>query len=129
MSRSILLRAAAIAAALIPQTAPAQQSDGLVVSAPAPRNAEESRLGVQPRMRLVADVIVETRDLDLRTAYGRDVLDQRVRIAADQACDRLDAIEPPTGVGAAMNHDVGDCRQLARKSAEPRMRYAIALAD
>ena len=126
MSRSILFAATVAAATLVPLVpAIAQQSDGIVVNAPAPRNADESKLGAQPRMRLAANVIVETGDLDLRTAYGRDVLDRRVRVAADQACDQLDDIEPPTGVGAAMNPDSGDCRHLAVKSAEPRIRYAV----
>lgn len=127
MSRSILAGAATLlAAALVPQfPAIAQQSTGIVVSAPAVRNADESRLGANPRMRLVANVIVETHDLDLRTAHGRDVLDRRVRLAADEACDQLDVIEPPTGVGAAMNPDSGDCRHLAIKDAQPLMRRAI----
>jgi UrcA family protein len=128
MSRSVLAGAAlAAAAAFVPQTpAMAQDSAGIVVTAPAIRNADESRLGAQPRMRLVSNVRVYTGDLDLRTAYGRAVLDARVKLAADTACDRLDQIEPPTGVGAALNPDNGDCRHLAAKSALPQMRVAIA---
>jgi UrcA family protein len=76
-------------------------------------------------MQLAANVWVETRDLDLRSEYGRDLLDRRVRDAADIACDRVDQIEPPTGVGAAMNPDSGDCRHLAAMRAEPQMRAAI----
>jgi hypothetical protein len=65
----------------------------------------------------------------LRTAYGRAVLDARIKLAANAACDRLDQIDPPAGVGAEMNPDVGDCRHLAAKSALPQRRIAIALAD
>ena len=82
------------------------------------------RTGAQPRQRLVADVVVPTGDLDLRTSYGRTLLDRRVRVAADEACDQLDGLES-TGVGASMNADMGDCRLQARKNAEPLMRRVI----
>jgi UrcA family protein len=128
MSRSILAGAALVAAAAFVPHVPAmaQNNAGIVVTAPAIRNADESRLGAKPRMRLASTIRVYTGDLDLRTAYGRAVLDARVKLAADAACDRLDQIDPPTGVGAALNPDVADCRHLAAKSALPQMRVAIA---
>ncbi|MNC93819.1 hypothetical protein D3C83_105330 [compost metagenome] len=54
------------------------------------------------------------------------MLDNRVRLAADDACDQLDAIES-TGIGAAMNPDAGNCRQVAMKNARPLVRTAILL--
>jgi UrcA family protein len=128
MTRSILIGAAVIAAAALPQ-APvmAQASDGIVVTAPVVRdNSGQPRNAANPRKLLTASAIVYTGDLDLRTEYGRDVLDNRVRVAADNACDRLDAIES-TGIGAAMNPDAGDCRQLAMRNARPAVRTAILL--
>ena len=124
MSRSILAGAAAIAAAAIVPQWPATAQD-ITVRAPITRSDEQPRLGVHPRMRLASTVRVETHDLDLRTAYGRAVLDARIRLAADAACDRLDDIEPPTGVGAAMNPDIGDCRHLAVKTAQFQVLSAI----
>ena len=125
MTRSILIGIAAIATAVVPLAPLAAQPGDIVVSVPAPHRAEKGWNGVHPRMQVAASIMVETRDLDLRTQYGRSVLNQRVRYAADVACDRIDQIEPPTGVGAMMNPDVGDCRHLAAKSAEPQMVAAI----
>jgi|SRR5690606_27783643 len=129
MSRKILAGASAVAAALaVPQLpATAQDSAGIVVSAPAVREGGEPADGVQQRKRLVANVVVDTSDLDLRTPYGRAVLDARVRLAADAACDRIDEIDPPFGPGG-WNADKGDCRHLAAKQAEPRMWAAIRSA-
>ena len=126
MPRSILAGATAIAvAAFIPQLpATAQESAGIVVSAPAIRDAREPSNGVQQRKQFVAKVVVDTSDLDLRSAYGRAVLDARIELAADAACDRLDEIDPPVGPGG-WNPDMGDCRHLAAKKAEPRMWAAI----
>jgi len=125
MTRSILIGVAAMATAIVPLTPATAQPGDIVVTVPAPHRVEKGWNGVRPRMQLAANVWVETRDLDLRTEYGRDVLDQRVRYAADAACDRIDAIEPPTGVGAMMNPDISDCRHIAAKSAEPQVRAAI----
>jgi UrcA family protein len=129
MSRSILVAAATAAVtAAMPQAPAAAQNPSIIVSAPAIRGAGEPANGAHQRLQLVTDVTVDYTDLDLRTAYGRTVLDQRMRIAADAACDRLDSIDPPTGIGASMNADWGDCRQLAFRKAEPQMRRAIVAA-
>src|SRR5690349_14760136 len=99
MSRSILVSAAAMAAAiLLPATQAGAQSSGIVVSAPIHRTVEQPRTGAQPRLRLMSNVVVDTADLDLRTQYGRAVLAERVRLAADEACDHLDGLEA-TGIG------------------------------
>jgi UrcA family protein len=72
-------------------------------------------------------VSVDFTDLDLRSEYGRWVLDQRLRIAADAACDRIDAIDPPSGPGGAAV-DAGNCRSIALRNAMPQMRRAIQAA-
>ncbi len=132
MSRSLLPAAATIAlAAFVPQSPAVGQTNAdtaITVRAPDADNRDQSKYGVHPPRELVTNVIVETGDLDLRTSYGRAVLDARVRLAADEACDRLDAIEPSSGIGP-LNPDTGDCRHLAMKSAERQVRFAIALAN
>jgi UrcA family protein len=127
MTRSILAGVAALATAVVPLAPAAAQPGDIVVSVPAPRPADRQWNGVHPRMQLAASIRVQTSDLDLTTEYDRRLLDKRVKLAADVACDRLDQIEPPTGVGAAMNPDSGDCRHLAMKGAEPQVRTAIRL--
>jgi UrcA family protein len=47
---------------------------------------------------LVSQAVVYTNDLDLRTQAGREVLDSRVRAAAEQTCNQLDRVEPPSGL-------------------------------
>jgi UrcA family protein len=80
--------------------------------------------GVRQRTRITSDVTVGFADLDLRSDYGRWMLAQRLRIAADEACDRIDEIDLPSAVGVV--HD--DCRSLAMRRAEPQMRRAISAA-
>jgi UrcA family protein len=130
MSRSVLAGAAILAvASVIPQIpATAQGNSSIIVSAPAvgpaDRNAGQPRNSVHPQRQLVTNVMVDTSDLNLRTAYGRAVLDARLRLAADAACDRLDEIDPPIGVGGWI-HDMGDCRHLAVKRAQTQRWAAI----
>ena len=131
MSRSLLAAAATIAlTALVPQLPAAAQSDpSITVTSPISRSTQQPRTGVEPRMQIASHVTVYTGDLDLRTEYGRAVLDARIRLAADEACDTLDQIEPAIGVGAAMDPDSGDCRHLAAKNAAPQRRAAAILAS
>jgi UrcA family protein len=131
MFRSILAGGAMVAtAAFVPQLPVAAQesvSPAITVSAPGVRNTGQPADGVQQRKQLVAHVAVDTHDLDLRTEYGRAVLDARIRLAAAIACDRIDEIDPPVGAGGWVS-DRGDCRHLAVKSAEPDKRAAIRAA-
>ena len=129
MPRTILAAGAAIAiAAFVPQSpAIAQQGAGIVVSVPGVHSAAEPSDGVQQRKRLVSQVVVDTNDLDLRTAYGRAVLDSRIELAADAACDRLDRIDPPVGPAGWIS-DKDNCRHLAAKRAEPQISAAIRAA-
>ena len=57
---------------------------------------------------------------------GRWVLDQRVRIAADAACDELNAVDPPSGKSGGAAY--ADCRSLALRRAEPEVRRALRAA-
>ena len=126
MSRSILAAATIAVALAVPQAPVAsREAAAITVTGPTVRNTGEPADGVRQRTRAMADVTVDIADLDLRSDYGRWVLDQRVRIAADAACDRIDAIDPPSGMGAA---DYGDCRSLAMRRAEPQVRRAILAA-
>ncbi|HEY6814852.1 MAG TPA: UrcA family protein [Croceibacterium sp.] len=125
MSRSILAATAVAAVALaIPQVPAMAEDSSITIRGPGMRAAGIPADGVHQRMELVADVKVYHADLDLRTAYGRDELKQRVRLAADRACDRIDAIDPPVGPGGIAS-DAGDCRFLAMRNAEPYMQRAI----
>jgi UrcA family protein len=130
MLRSILAGTATIAvAALLPQV-PAIAQEGatsaITVSAPASRVVGEPVDGVQQRTQLIANVTVEIHDLDLRTDQGRAVLDARIERAAEVACERLDQIDPPVGVGGGTRDD--DCRHLAVRSAELQRDAAIRAA-
>jgi len=127
MSRKTLAAAVAAATLAIPQAPALAQDSSITVSGPGARAAGIPADGVGQRTQLVADVKVYHADLDLRTDYGRDVLEQRVRIAADAACDRIDAIDPPVGAGG-LDPDAGDCRQIAMRHAESEMRRAISAA-
>ena len=129
MPRSFLATAATlVVAASLPLTPAMSQTDNAItVTGPTARSTGEPANGVQQRMRLTSVVSVDFADLDLRTEYGRWVLDQRLRIAADEACDQLDAIEPPSGMGGG-SVDYDACRSLAIKSAMPQMRRAILAA-
>jgi len=125
MSRSIIAGAAIMAAAALAPAMPAQaQSNAIIVSAPTVRNEGRPVDGVQQRQLLRTNVSVYTGDLNLRTSYGRAVLDARIRLAADTACDRLDEIDPPFGYGG-WDFDKGDCRHLAVKNAQFQRAVAI----
>jgi UrcA family protein len=128
MSRSILAAAAMIGIAVIPQAPAASQDDAAItVTGPKRGTTGEPANGVRQRTTVTTGVSVDFADLDLRTDYGRWVLDQRLRIAADAACDRIDAIDPPGGPGGGAV-DAGNCRSIALRSALPQARRAILAA-
>ncbi|MBO0749656.1 MAG: hypothetical protein J2O44_04380 [Porphyrobacter sp.] len=125
MSRSILAAAAAVVAMLAPQAPALAQRGGIVIIAPRAPNRDEPKYNVHPSTRIFSQSFVPTGDLNLRTGYGRYVLDRRMRLAADAACNRLDLIEPSSGVGSELNPDKQDCRFRAYKLAQEQARYMI----
>lgn len=128
MSRS-LLATAALAAAFTLSHAPAAAQGGTAITVTGPKvgTIGEPAIGVRQRTAVTTAVLVEVADLDLRTDYGRWVLDQRLRIAADAACDRIDDIDPPGGPGGGAM-DAGNCRSIALRNAMPQARRAILAA-
>lgn len=125
MSRSIIAAVAGIAAAaLIPQTPAVAQDPGIIVAAPRVPGAWVPKNTVRRQEVIRAHVWVPTADLDLRTDYGRYVLDRRLRLAADEACDELRG-EVSSGVGSMMNPDPQDCRQIAYHNGMRSARYLI----
>lgn len=123
MSRSYLIGIAAIAGVAMTPMAMAQ--DGTItVQAPRVVVADPGAKGVHPPQALVAEVAVQTRDLDLRTAYGRDVLDHRVKMAAREVCSRIDELYRTGGPGANPSIDSRDCRIEAARSAQLQVRGA-----
>ncbi len=127
MSRSILAAATITFAVAVPQAPAASQGDGsITVTGPSARPSGDPSNGVRQRTRLTSNVVVEFADLDLRSEYGRWILDQRIRVAADAACDELDAIDPPSGMSGGVAYD--DCRSLAMRRAEPQKRRALLAA-
>jgi UrcA family protein len=126
MSRSILAVAVLCGVAVVvPQAPAASQADtAITVTGPKRGTTGEPANGVRQRTRVTTSVSVDFADLDLRTDYGRWVLDQRLRIAADAACDRIDDIDPPGGPGGG-SLDTGNCRSIALRDAMPQARRAI----
>ena len=100
MSRLIIAGVAAIAAATLAPQAPVMAQNGesasstITVTAPGVRQMRTDNKSTRPDRMVVAQAVVYTNDLDLRTQYGRDVLDSRVRVAAEQTCDQLDRVAP-----------------------------------
>ena len=123
MSRSLLIGFAAIAGVTMAPIAMAQDG-AIVVSGPRYESTDGAR-GVNPQRMLVANISVPTHDLDLRTDYGRDVLDHRVEMAAREVCADIDALEPAGGPGASQLSASQDCRVQARKSALTQVYAAI----
>lgn len=126
MSRSMLAVAVLCGVAVVmPQAPAAAQADtAITVTGPKRGTTGEPANGVRQRTRVTTSVSVDFADLDLRTDYGRWVLDQRLRIAADAACDRIDDIDPPGGPGGG-SLDTGKCRSIALRDARPQARRAI----
>ena len=128
MSRSLLATATLAAALALPQAPAAARSDtAITVTGPKVGTTGEPANGVRQRTAVTTGVSVDFADLDLRTDYGRWVLDQRLRIAADAACDRIDDIDPPGGPGGG-SLDTANCRSIALRNAMPQARRAILAA-
>ncbi len=129
MSRSILAATAFAVALTMPQAPAASQDEAsITVTGPKVGTTGEPVNGVRQRMAVTTGVAVDFADLDLRTDYGRWALEQRLRVAADEACDRIDDVDPPGGPGGGAV-DTANCRSIALKSAMPQARRAILAAS
>lgn len=82
----------------------------------APEVVGRSAIGA-PIERVSASRVVEFRDLDLETRWGRDTLRSRIRWAARSACDELDARYPTTV------EDPSDCYRDAVRTGMVRASY------
>jgi len=122
--------ALALAVGGMPQLVPAAavaQDDGepqaaITVEAPRARQTGRSAIGA-PIETLTAKSVVYINDLDLTTAMGRDELNKRVALAADQACKWLDEVYPLS----ASSSSSSDCRRDAIKSAQGQVNAVIGL--
>jgi|GEM_PF-1287285 len=128
MSRSTLIAAAALAAIpLTPVLAEVQasQADPNSITVLAPYVESKKRDGTSTERRLTASSIVYIEDLNLRTAEGREELQERVQLAAEETCAWLDDLYPldSTSNGRA------DCVRSAVRSAENQMQAAFELAS
>lgn len=124
MSRSLVTSIGALAAfALVPPVVAQDASGEIVVSGPRLENSGE-RIGSQPTKMLVSQVSVPTHDLDLRTSYGRSVLDHRVKVAAAEVCYHIDQRSEPSGLVGNPLLEARDCRIEAARSAKVQVSAA-----
>jgi len=131
MSRLVLAGAAALAAITLAPQAPVMAQNGggesasstITVTAPGVRQMRTDNKSTHPDRMVVAQAVVYTNDLDLSTQYGRDVLDSRVRVAAEQTCDQLDRVDPP---GLTGNYT--DCVYQAVQHTQNQVYAAISNA-
>ena len=119
MSRSLFIGLAAIAGVAV---APMAMADEGAIVVSSPRVQDGGAKGANPGLEVVSQVAVPTHDLDLRTDYGRSVLDHRVEFAARQVCARLDEATPASGIDTPQ--ETRDCRIEVRKSAQAQVRAA-----
>lgn len=133
MPRSIFLGAAALAATIAAPVTPTlaqaegEQVDRNAITVLAPRVETE----IEPRSFLTertvtASALVYYDDLNLNTERGREALEERVELAAEETCEWLDEIYPPTGLTLGGNND---CAFEAKKRAEEQVEAAIAAYD
>jgi UrcA family protein len=125
----MLAGAAALAAVTLAPEAPvmAQNDENasppITVTAPGVRHmGSTDSKSVHPDRMLVSQAVVYTHDLDLRTQAGREVLDGRVRAAAEQTCDQIDRVDPPSGL---MPGGYSDCVYRAVQQAQNQVFAAV----
>lgn len=130
MPHSIFLGAAALAATIAAPLTPAlaqaedEQVDRGAITVLAPRIETNTEPGsIIPERTLTASALVYYDDLNLNTERGREALEERVELAAEETCEWLDEIYPPTGLTLGGNDD---CVFDAKKSADEQIDAAIA---
>lgn len=130
MSRSILLGAATAIAltAAIPQIpafaqGDADRADSGAITVYSPLRQESGRApgGVMER-RLISSSAVYYDDLNLRTQWGRDQLDDRIKLAAEQTCDYLNDVNPQDHALTSQF----ECVRKAVRDARPQVYLAVA---
>ena len=131
MSRSILLGAATAIAmtAAIPYVpalaeghADRADSSAITVYAPLRQETRRSSSGIGTERLLTSSSSVYYDDLDLRTQWGRDQLDDRIKLAAEQTCDYLDSIYPLDG----SRSETTACVRKAVRDTRPQVYFAVA---
>lgn len=131
MPRSFVFGAAAAAViatsmplmpALAQQTAAsADTRAAITVLAPRIRRDTSRTTSAFPTQTISTQAVVYIDDLDLRTVAGRDEMNNRVKVAAKDACAWLDEVYPlsePVGAGS--------CESDAVKTAKRQMDAAVA---
>ncbi|WEK47775.1 MAG: UrcA family protein [Candidatus Andeanibacterium colombiense] len=129
MSRSILAVAAgaiALTAALpyVPALAQgdADRADSSAITVYAPLRQETRRSGGVTERMLISSSSVYYDDLDLNTQWGRDQLDDRIKLAAEQACDYLGNVYPLDRTTDSNR----DCVRKAVRDTRPQFYVAVA---
>ena len=133
MSRSILLGAATAialtaAAPFVPAMAQGDASRGdsssITVYSPLRTETHRSPDGTAERV-LTSSSAVYYDDLNLRTQWGRDQLDDRIKLAAEQTCDYLDDLYPLDSSSTSSF----ECVKKAVRNARPQVYLAVANFD
>lgn len=129
MSRSLLIGAAALvmtaSAPLAPAVAQgdADRADSSSITVYSPVRESSKRRGSSGAMErtLTASTAVYHDDLNLRTSWGRQQLDDRVKLAAEETCAYLGDLYPLD----TNRNDEYYCVKRAVKSAQPQVQQAI----
>ena len=134
MSRSILLGAATAIAmtAAIPHVPALAQgeadradSSAITVYAPLREQTRRSSSGVGTERVLTSSSSVYYDDLNLHTQWGRDQLDDRIKLAAEQTCDYLEDLYPLDSSSTSSF----ECVKKAVRDARPQVYLAVANFD
>jgi UrcA family protein len=133
MSRSILAGAAVAialtaAAPFVPAMAQgdADRADSSSITVYSPLRVENHRSpGGMTERTLTSSSAVYYDDLNLRTQWGRDQLDDRIKLAAEQTCDYLDDLYPLDSSSTSSF----DCVKKAVRDARPQVYLAVANFD
>jgi len=132
MSRSILVGVAALAVTAAAPFASAlaqgdaDRADGSSITVYSPLREETRRSGGTTERTLTSSASVYYDDLNLHTQWGRDQLDDRVKLAAERTCDYLDSLYP---LDYATSRNDFECVRKAVNNARPQVYLAVANYD
>jgi UrcA family protein len=123
MTRSILLGAVAFATLAAVPSLPAQAQGDATIVIEGPRVERVRQPGSFGTEEVVtASSVVFYDDLALNTEYGREILKDRVKIAAKETCDLLEDVYP---VGRSLSSEF-QCVRKAVNGARDQVNAAIA---